>query len=215
MKQNNGIIPSKIGLDGKIGGADGKWWGNVYGWGFSPINPVNGRRENRNRIPRALVGFNNALWVSGNQKYVDAWRRMMDAVNANGKKVNGKMQYPTMHGDQGWYGWKAQPWDVGALELWYWSMKAEDLKRVPPQGWVSYLQGKNAGYPEQALDRDLASVRQKVTGIRKDPSTPDKRLSDNMLHLNPAACSTPACATSTWNAGAPECRRTWRRWSRS
>jgi hypothetical protein len=187
MQRNAGIIPSKIGLDGKIGGDDGKWWGNVYGWGFSPVNPVHGRRENRNRIPRALVGFNNALWVSGDQKYVDAWRGMMAAVNANGRMVKGKMQYPTMHGDQGWYGWSDKPWSVGALELWYWSMKAEDLKRVGQQPWVRYLQGQDPGYPEAALERDLESIRQKVEAFRKDPRPPDKRLSDNMLHLNPAA----------------------------
>jgi hypothetical protein len=187
MRQNNGIIPSKVGLDGKIGGADGKWWGNVYGWGFSPVNPVNGRRADRNRIPRALVGFNNALWVSGDRKYVDAWRGMMEAVNRNGRVVDGRMRYPTMHGDQGWYGWKDEPWNVGALEVWYWSMRAEDLKRVPPQGWVGYLHGKDPGYPEAALARDLEAVRKKLVGIRRDTSTPDKRLSDNLLHLNPAA----------------------------
>ena len=47
------------------------------------MNPVTGRREDRNRIPRALVGFNNALWVTGDPRYVDAWRNMIDAVNAN------------------------------------------------------------------------------------------------------------------------------------
>jgi hypothetical protein len=187
MKQNHGIIPSKVGLDGKVGGADGKWWGNVYGWGFSPVNPVTGRRANRNRIERALVGFNNALWVSGDRKYVDAWRGLRDAVNRNGRVMNGRMRYPTMHGDQGWYGWQDEPWNVGATELWYWSMKAEDLKRVPQQGWVNYLQGKEPGYPEAALARDLEAVRKRVAGIRKDTSTPDKRLSDNLLHLNPAA----------------------------
>jgi hypothetical protein len=31
-----------------------KMVGNAYGWGFSPVNPVNGRRD-RNRIPRAMV----------------------------------------------------------------------------------------------------------------------------------------------------------------
>ncbi len=187
MRQNKGIIPSKIGLDGKIGGVDGKWWGNVYGWGFSPVNPTNGRRENRNRIPRALVGFNNALWVSGDPRYLDAWRAMRDAINANGRMMNGKMQYPTMYGDQGWYGWSNQPWNVGALELWYWSMKAEDLKRIPQQGWVGYLQGKDPAYPETALQRDLQSIQKKLAAVRLDKSTPDKRLSDNMLDLNPAA----------------------------
>jgi hypothetical protein len=187
MKQNHGIIPSKVGLDGKIGGDDGKWWGNVYGWGFSPVNPVRGRREDRNRIERALVGFNNALWVSGDQKYLNAWRDMIDAVNRNARVIQGRKQYPTMHGDQGWYGWKAEPWNAGALQLWYLSMKEGDLQHVRRDDWVSYLQGKNPGYPEGALERDLVSVRRKVSAIRKDTSTPDKRLSDNMLHLNPAA----------------------------
>ena len=36
---NGGIVPSNIGLDGTIGGeCDGKWWGGVYGWGFSCID---------------------------------------------------------------------------------------------------------------------------------------------------------------------------------
>ena len=52
---------------GRIGGPEGKWWNNAYGWGFSPVNPVTGRREDRNRIPRALVGFSNALLVTGDQ----------------------------------------------------------------------------------------------------------------------------------------------------
>ncbi|MCX6950815.1 MAG: hypothetical protein NTV51_01310, partial [Verrucomicrobia bacterium] len=43
MRQNGGVIPSHIGLDGRVGGADGRWWGGAYGWGFSPLNPVTGR----------------------------------------------------------------------------------------------------------------------------------------------------------------------------
>ena len=38
IKANGGIIPSKIGLDGTIGAADGKWYGGVYGWGFSCVD---------------------------------------------------------------------------------------------------------------------------------------------------------------------------------
>ena len=40
--QNGGIIPSYVALDGRIGGAEGAWWKNAYGWGFSPVNPVTG-----------------------------------------------------------------------------------------------------------------------------------------------------------------------------
>jgi hypothetical protein len=187
MKQNHGIIPSYVDLNGIVGGPEGKWWGNAYGWGFSPVNPVSGRRENRHRIPRALVGFSNALLISGDQKYVDAWRNMINAVNANGRTNNGVMQYPTMFNEQGWYGWQNSPWNIGALEVWYWSMKAEDLKRVGRGGWIAYLQGQDSAYPETTLQRDLQSIPQKISAMQRDTTPPEKRLADNMMGYNPAA----------------------------
>jgi len=188
MKRNNGIIPSFVDLDGKTGGPEGKWWGNAYGWGFSPINPVTGRREDRNRIPRALVGFNNALWVTGDFKYIDAWRMMIDAVNANATTVNGRKQYPTMFGANGWYGWQSQPWNVGALEVWYWSMKTEDLERAGRNNpWIMYLQGQNPSYPETALRSDLRLIETRLSRMRADRTTPAQRLADNMMDFNPAA----------------------------
>ena len=129
MQQNHGIIPSFVDLDGSVGGPQDRWWNNAYGWGFSPVNPVTGKREHRNRIPRALVGFSNALLVTGDQKYVDAWRTMIDAVNANARVTDGRKEYPTMYGADGWYGWQAEPWRVGALEVWYWSMRDDDRAR--------------------------------------------------------------------------------------
>jgi hypothetical protein len=195
MKQNNGVIPTFVDLEGKSGGPSGKWWGSAYGWGFSPVNPVTNRRENRNRIERPIIGFNNALILTGNQKYVDAWRDMTKAVNANARTVDGKTQYPSMYGldlasnpqskQPGWYGWRDRPWNVGALEVWYFSQKAEDLDRVNKDPWVEYLQGRNPGYPETAMADDLATIKKRVEGIRKDQSHPDKRLADNMLDLNP------------------------------
>jgi hypothetical protein len=187
MTQNGGIIPSFVDSDGRIGGPEGAWWKNAYGWGFSPVNPVTGRREDRNRIPRALVGFNNALLVTGDQKYVDAWRNMMDAVNARGRELDGRTQYPTMRGAEGWYGWRDTPWNVGALEVWYWSQNPQDRERIARNGWVDYLHGQNAAYPEQALERDLSTIQQRVRAMRRDTSTPDKRLADNMMDFNPAA----------------------------
>ena len=130
MARNDGIIPSFVDLDGRIGGPDGKWWGNTYGWGFSPVNPVTGKREDRNRIPRALVGFSNALLATGDPKYVDAWRHMIDVVNAQARDIDGRTQYPTMYGRDGWYGWRDAPWKVGALEVWYWSQLPRDLERI-------------------------------------------------------------------------------------
>ncbi len=201
MTQNGGIIPSFVDLDGRIGGPEGAWWKNAYGWGFSPVNPVTGRREDRNRIPRALVGFSNALLVTGDQKYVDAWRAMIDSVNSHARETNGRKQYPTMHGADGWYGWRDAPWSVGALEVWYWSQKPQDRERVGRSGWVDFLHGQNPAYPEQALERDLGTIQQRVAAIRRDTSTPAKRLADNMLDLNPAA--TDSMVQLMWGALLP------------
>src|SRR5262245_36553543 len=187
MKRNNGIIPSFVDLDGRIGGPDGKWWGNAYGWGFSPVNPVTGKREDRNRIPRALVGFNNALFVTGDQKYADAWRNMINSVNSHTTTINGRLQYPTMYGSDGWYGWQAQPWSVGALEIWYWSMKPGDLERTAKDAWVAYLQGQNPTYPETALQRDLQTIQNRLAQLRRDTTRADERLADNMMDFNPVA----------------------------
>ena len=187
MKKNNGIIPSFVDLDGTVGGREGTWWGNAYGWGFSPINPVTGRREDRNRIPRALVGFSNALLVTGDRKYVDAWRDMIAAVNAHARQVDGRTEYPTMFGPNGWYSFQREPWSVGALEVWYWSMTAEDRARVGANPWVEFVEGKNNAYAESALQRDLDSIAKKVDAMRADKTPPGKRLADNMLDLNPAA----------------------------
>jgi hypothetical protein len=158
MARNNNIIPSFVDLDGRIGGATGKWWGNAYGWGFSPINPVTGRREDRNRIPRALVGFHNALLVTGDQKYVDGWRRMIDAVNAHARVANGRTEYPTMYGADGWYGWRNTPWNVGALEVWYWSQAQRDRDRVTDNAWMRFLQGQKSW-----LSRASAATRPQRT----------------------------------------------------
>ena len=201
MAQNGGIIPSFVDLDGRVGGPDGAWWKNAYGWGFSPVNPVTGRREDRNRIPRALVGFNNALLVTGDQKYVDAWRAMIDAVNAHAREAGGRTRYPTMHGAGGWYGWRETPWNVGALEVWYWSQKPQDRERIARSAWVDFLHGQNPAYPEQALERDLSTIQQRLTALRRDTSTPDKRLADNMMDFNPAA--TESMVQLMWGALVP------------
>jgi hypothetical protein len=201
MKKNGGVIPSFVDLDGRIGGPEGAWWKNAYGWGFSPVNPVTGKREDRNRIPRALVGFNNALLVTGDQKYVDGWRTMMDAVNSHARVIDGKKQYPTMCGAEGWYGWRNDPWNVGALEVWYWSQRPQDLERAGGGGWLGYLKGQNPSFPEDALQRELAQMRQRVAALRKDTTPPEKRLADNMLNINPAA--TDSMVQLMWGALVP------------
>lgn len=203
MKANGDVIPSYVDYrDGRIGGPENKWWGNAYGWGFSPLNPVTGRKENRNRIARAIVGFHNALLVTGDQKYTDAWRAMINAVNSHARTaLDGTREYPTMFGAEGWYGWQRTPWNVGALEVWYWSQRADDRARVRDSEWLMYLEGKNPGFPEEALRRDLTAMTRRAEGYRRDTTTADRRLADNMMNYNPA--SVGALQQLMWGAIPP------------
>ena len=184
---NGGIIPTNIGLDGTIGGAcDGKWYGGVYGWGFTVVVPQTGEPAHRNYQGRTPYGFANALLLTGDQRYVDIWRGVMEKVNENAKLVDGQMAYPHMYGDQGWYDYRPHPFDAGAIELYYWSMKPEDRRRVSDNPWVAFLAGGNPDYPVAALQADLERVRSRVAEMRQDTTTPDTRLSDDMNHINPA-----------------------------
>ncbi|MGE0607204.1 MAG: hypothetical protein AB7O62_08940, partial [Pirellulales bacterium] len=187
MEQNGGIIPTNIGRDGTIGGdAGGNWWGGVYGWGFSVVDPATKQINHRNTHYRGLAGFGNALLLSGDQKYVAAWRKQIEQVNAQGRLIDGQRQYPKMHGEQGWYAFSPAPYSEGALEVWYWSMDANDRKWVPGNLWLEYLDGHRPDYPAQALRGDLETIRRRVAAMRADTTTPDTRLSDDPNSLNPA-----------------------------
>jgi hypothetical protein len=191
---NGGILPTNIGLDGTIGGAcDGKWYGGVYGWGFSVyVAPYTGEVAHRNYLgPRTLLGFANALLLTGNQKYMSFWREMLDRVNANAQVVDGQTRYPHMHGDQGWYEYRPHPFAPAALELYYWSFDRDALALLPSKPrWLAYLDGEDAAYPVEALQADLLALQGRVAEARRDPTTPDTRLSDDPNHLNPAVTET-------------------------
>jgi hypothetical protein len=186
---NGGIIPTNIGLDGSIGGAcNGKWYGGLYGWGFSVKVPGSGALAHRNYLgPRTLHGFANALLLTGDQGYIDFWRDMVDRVNAQAKVIDGQTRYPHMHGDQGWYEFRPHRFAPAALEMYYWTLDRDALDLLPSKPrWIAYLDGEDAAYPVEALQADLLTVQRRVAEMRNDPTTPDTRLSDDPNHLNPA-----------------------------
>jgi hypothetical protein len=186
-EENNGIIPSNIGLDGTIGGeTDGKWYGGCYGWGFTVVVPQTGELSNRNSIYRGIAGFGNALLMTGEQKYVDVWRQTINAVNANSKTVDGKTLYPQMYGDEGWYGYDETPYNQGALDVYYWSMDDADRKYVPPSEWLNFLDGNQPEFPVETMKQEFESIRLKMKGVEEDATSRDTRLSDNTLQYNTA-----------------------------
>ena len=186
--ENGGIIPSNIGLDGTIGGAaGGRWWGGCYGWGFTVTVPQTGAKANRPACySRAHYGFGHGLLLTGQQSYIDTWRGVLDKVNENAKQENGQTVYPHMHGDDGWYDYRPQPFSPGASDIWYWSQREADRERVAGDGWVQFLSGENPGYAEAELERGLDQVRTKMQRMAEDDTAPDTRLSDDMNPINPA-----------------------------
>jgi hypothetical protein len=191
MQLNGGIIPSNVGLDGVTGsGAGGKWYGGVYGWGFTVLNPATGKMANRNQHQLGLTGFGNAVLLTGDGKYIDAWRTMIDTVNAQGRRIDRQMMYPTMYGDKGWYGFTPAKYTHGATQIWYWSMNPADRERLAENGWLRFLDGKNPDYPEQALASDFLAIRNHIEGLRADRTTPKTRLADDPMAYNPATVPT-------------------------
>ncbi|WP_370479179.1 hypothetical protein [Tamlana flava] len=188
MDKNDGIIPSNIGLDGKIGGAtNGKWYGGTYGWAFSPVVPQTGEIEHRTRVYRGFIGFSNAFLLTGDFKYIKAWGDMLDKINSNKKNINGKVQYPHMYGDDGWYAYRERPVQWSALECYYFTLAEQERNRLKNNGWIEFLEGNNPGYPEQVLRADLSRIRQKHEAMLEDTTTPDTRLADDPMKFNPVS----------------------------
>ena len=184
---NGGIVPSNIGLDGTIGGtADGKWYGGVYGWGFTVTVPGSGALAHRPHFyHRAHYGFGNALLLTGNPKYGNLWKRTIELVNANAKDVAGQTLYPRMYGDQGWYDYRPEPFGWGALESYYWTLDREFLKPFRKPAWIAFLDGERPDFPVEALTTDLDSVGKDIAILRADPTSADTRLSDESHGYNP------------------------------
>ncbi len=192
MQANGGIIPSNVGLDGTLGGeCGGKWWGGVYGWGFTVTVPQTGEKAHRNLVHWGYRGFGNAILVSGDMRYVDAWGAMLDQINGQMRVIDGVPCYPHMYGDDGWYHYRPDRYLHGALDLYYWSMREQDRARVADDPWVRFLHGESPGYPHEALRADFETIRSRVQeGITKEMLTPDTRLSDNPNPYNPATVGT-------------------------
>ena len=197
MKQNNGIIPTFVDLDGKMGGPTGKWWGSAYGWGFSPVNPVTepARESQSHRAPDHRASTTRCL-LTGDQKYVDAWRNMTNAVNANARTVDGKTQYPTCMASTCQANPQARPSPAGtagaiARGTSGRSRCGTSRRRPKTSRACRPIPGSNIcrdatrAIRKRRWPRISRQSRRRVEGIRKDQSKPDKRLADNMLDLNP------------------------------
>jgi hypothetical protein len=182
--KNGDMLPSKVLADGTTAP---DWWGGVYGWGFSPVVPQTGKRENRNRVPRAITAFLGGLLLSGDMALIELWRRQTARINAAARRTGDGIETPSMYGAEGWYGWKAGPYRASTFEIWYATQAPEDRAAAGDHPWLAFLEGRNPGYVEATLAEDLARVAERVTLRERDTTTPATRLADWPIDINPAS----------------------------
>ncbi len=202
MEDNNWIIPSNIGSDGTIGGAtEGKWYGGTYGWSFTvdqQTPPAQGLSD-RERTRWGFVGFMNAYVLTGDDRYLEAWRKQHSVIHKAGKMINGIYHTPRMYGnpewsregytkDDGWYSFRPyRAEDENMLQLYYLSMDERDREHIKLNPWLAYLEGLNPDYAIHAMRADLADVKKRMKLLRDDHSSPDMRLTDDPMNKNPAS----------------------------
>ncbi|MFN7923173.1 MAG: hypothetical protein U0Q16_23935 [Bryobacteraceae bacterium] len=198
-ESTGGNIPTNVGLDGKPGGEyGGRWYKGTYGWNFTIFDGEIDQMAHRNTVEAgSWPGFGNAYLVSkGDPGFVGTLRKQLDNLYAQKKVVNGKTMLPQMYGDprghketgrEEWYAYSPNLHTNRLTEIYLWSMDRKDLDRVPKDGWIGYLEGKDDSYPEKALRGDLEFVRQNVQEMDEDDTTQDTRLADYLMGFNPAA----------------------------
>ncbi len=158
-RRNGGILPSHVDLNGRIGGLSGAWYSGIYGWGFSPVVPQTGLREDRNRVPRAIVAFMNAYLMSGDDRYLQIWRTQNNTINNHARMIDGVLHAPTMYGRRpddsiGWYGYKPGLNRSNGLEIWYLSMRDADLDHADADHpWIIFCRVEMPSIRSRPLQR--------------------------------------------------------------
>ena len=123
----------------------------------------------------------------------------MDNIYAQKKVVDGEVLLPQMYGDprgyeysgrEEWYHYTGNLFTDRLREIYLWSMDRKDLERVPKEGWIGFLEGRNPDYPAQALQADFERLRRIAERTRNDPTTPGTRLADWLQGLSPAQTNT-------------------------
>jgi len=199
MRANGGILPDNVGLEGKIGeNMDGKWWGGYYGWRW-PHGLFN-------QVESTLIGGANAYLVSGDPKYLELPRSVLELVERQKRIARGRVVVPHRHGDDGWYDYR--PIKPAHLAyLWYVSQDPRDerLLRTLTAGmplatlayekskgdwehaaaWLAFVAGRNSDYPLQILRATYAASLERLEVIRRDSSHPDEQDVHHWQERNP------------------------------
>ena len=61
--------------------------------------PRGGDLNTRNTVYLGIAGVGNALLLTGDSKYIDAWRNQLNAIRSNAKEIDGVLMYPHNYGE--------------------------------------------------------------------------------------------------------------------
>lgn len=199
MRANGGILPDNVGENGKIGEhMDGKWWGGYYGWRW-PHGLFN-------QVESTLIGGVNAYLVSGDPKYLELPRSVLELAEKQKRIEPGHVVVPHRYGDKGWYDYRpikaAHP-----AYLWYISQDPRDERLLHAltagvsldtlayqkskgdwehtAAWLGFIAGRNPDYPLQILRATYAASLKRLQVIRTDTTDPAKQDVHHWQQRNP------------------------------
>jgi len=178
---NGGNIPSNIGLDGSIGGEwDGHWYGGTFGWNFSPESAL---RNYSFRGPRVAMG--NALLLTGDSNFIEPLVMQMDNLFKVKQMKDSLILLPNKFGPNGWYGYIPNKHRDLSLDIYLWSMDSANLRFLPNDPWIDFLEGKNKLYPLQTFHSESDAVKTKIQEIQNANADGFELQSDDPQKLNP------------------------------
>jgi hypothetical protein len=186
MRANGGILPDNVGPSGKIGETmDGKWWGGYYGWRW-PHGLFN-------QVESTLIGGTNAYLVSGDPKYLELPRAVLELAERQKRIEPGRVVVPHRYGDQGWYDYRPikpthpaylwtlsqDPRDERLLRALTAGVPLDTLAYEKSKGdwehaaaWLGFVAGRNPDYPLQILRATYAASLERLDVIRHDATDP-------------------------------------------
>jgi hypothetical protein len=93
-----------------------------------------------------------------------------------------------MYGPKGWYGYAPGEYRLNGLEIWYMSHEGSDRARAAEHPWLNVPGRQGRRLPGQdPAQATWSGSAPSAQAQRDDKSTPDTRLADAALDINPAS----------------------------
>ena len=185
IKQNAGIIPSFVDVDGTIGGHGRRWWTNAYGLGIQSDQPGDRPPRAPQPHPSRARRFRATRFSSpATEECRCLARHVVAAVSCTRGLSRGAPSIRRCTAPRGGTAGSPSRGALGASR-WYWSMRAANRERIVANPWLNFFEGKNAAYP-----RGAHRCRPRSTASRAD-WRPSARIGRFPTSASPTTCSTP------------------------